>query len=804
VAALTPERWQEISPYLDHALSLPEEERAEWLTVFRRQRSDLADVLQELLDEHRALDRDRFLEDQPTRPATDPFLTTGESIGPYKLVSRIGEGGMGHVWLAERADGRFERQVAVKFLRLALGSRGAAERFEREGRIVGQLTHPHIAELVDAGVTPSRGPYLVLEYVKGQPIDAYCDERKLGVERRIELFLDVLDAVAYAHANLIVHRDIKPSNVFVNEANEVKLLDFGIAKLLRADTDPVIATQLTLQGGGAMTPLFAAPEQITGGAITTATDLYALGILLFLLLTGQHPGGPGPHSPADLVKAITETDAPLASAVVASANDPAMAEKHGTTPEKLRRELRGDLDTILAKALKRKPDERYASVMSFADDLRRFLRHEPISARPDAVLYRLGKYVRRHRTGVAVAALVLLLLVGFGVGQAVQLRRITRERDRANRVTEFMASMFKVSNPSEARGNSITAREILDRASNEIDTGLAKDPEIQAQMMSIMGDVYDNLGLYPRAESLLTRAVEIRLRTLGPNHPDTLNSKHLLSWVFREEGRYAEAERLQRETLDTQRRVLGPSHLNTLRSMNNIGAILVAEGRLAEAENSWREALAISRLALGSEHPATLGLMSNVAAILYEEGKLAEAENLQREALDIERRVLGSADPMTLNSINNLGLTLRREGRYADAEKLEREAVDTGVRVLGPEHPNTLSSIVSLALVLKQEGRYAEAEKLLRQALDIDRRTLGPEHPQTAECIYNLACTVALEGRRDEALSLIRQAVDHGLFPRQDVGLLQKDSDLESLHGDPRFAALVAHAKEVAASRKVH
>ena len=353
LSAFSSDRWQEISPYLDHALSLSEEERADWLEAFRAERSDLAHFLEKLLEEHRTLAREHFLEHQPPQPTGEPCLT-GETLGPYKLVSRIGEGGMSNVWLAERIDGRFDRQVAVKFLQFAVASQGTAERFKREGRILGQLAHPHIAELIDAGVTPRGEPYLVLEYVRGKQIDGYCDERMLGVDQRIELFLDVLGAVAHAHANLVVHRDIKPSNVLVSSEGDVKLLDFGIAKLLADDTNSA-ATLLTLEGGGAMTPLFAAPEQVTGGVITTATDVYSLGVLLYVLLTGRHPVGPGPHSPADLLNAITDTDAPRPSDVIVTSKLDAesVAEKRAVSPDRLHLQLRGDLDIIVGKARRR-------------------------------------------------------------------------------------------------------------------------------------------------------------------------------------------------------------------------------------------------------------------------------------------------------------------------------------------------------------------------------------------------------------------------------------------------------------------
>jgi serine/threonine-protein kinase len=330
---------------------------------------------------------------------------------------------MGTVWLAERSDGRFQRRVAVKFL--SIGFSGGGERFKREGNIVGRLTHPHIAELIDAGVSSPGQPYLVLEHVDGDHIDRFCDERKLDVEARVRLFLDVLDAVAYAHTNLIVHRDIKPSNVLVRNDGQAKLLDFGIAKLLEGEGHAGAVTQLTREGGGALTPEYAAPEQVTGGPVTTATDVYALGVLLYVLLTGQHPAGKRTHTPADLVKALVDTEPPRLSSVVALTRPDtealnAIAARRTTTPDKLSRLLRGDLETIVGKALKKKPQERYASVTALADDLGRYLRHEPISARPDTVAYRTGKFIRRNRMAVALTALAFAATLAGVVGTLLQ------------------------------------------------------------------------------------------------------------------------------------------------------------------------------------------------------------------------------------------------------------------------------------------------------------------------------------------------------------------------------------------------
>jgi len=429
MSTLSPGQWQEISPYLEHALSLPEEERGAWLQSFRAEKPELAEVLQQLLEEHRALAEEHFLEHMPIQIASS-LSVLAKKIGAYTLISQIGIGGMGSVWLAERNDGRFERQVAVKFLQLAMTSGVSTERFKREGKILGQLTHPHIAELMDAGVTQGGEPYLVLEYVDGQRIDQYCDQRKLDVDSRIGLFLDVASAVAHAHANLIVHRDIKPSNVLVRNDGQVKLLDFGIAKLLGEDTNPA-ATLLTIEGRGAMTPQFAAPEQVTGEKITTATDVYALGVLLYLLLTGQHPAGQRLHSTVELVRAIVECEPPQPSNAISSAEAEELAKKRGATPEKLQRQLRGDLDTIVGKALRKNPADRYPSVTALADDLQRFLRHEPITARPDTVGYRAAKFVRRNRTVVTLTATAIALVIGSlsaGLYVANRERRIAERR----------------------------------------------------------------------------------------------------------------------------------------------------------------------------------------------------------------------------------------------------------------------------------------------------------------------------------------------------------------------------------------
>ena len=415
MSKLSPDQWQALSPRLDEALELTDDARSAWFATLRAENPTLARQLEALLQEHHELSEEGFLDERPVA-LTGTAGLAGQIFGAYTLVSQIGHGGMGTVWLAERNDGRFERRVAVKVLNFALMGKGGEERFKREGRILGRLTHPHIAELIDAGVSPDGQPFLVLEYVDGDHIDHYCDQNTLDVRARVRLFLDALHAIAQAHANLIVHRDLKPSNILVRTDGQVKLLDFGIAKLLKGDGQTP-EPPLTLEGGRALTPEYAAPEQLKGEAVTIATDVYASGVLLYLLLTGRHPAGVGPHTPVSLVKAILDTEPPRPSGIVALTQGNrekavTSARRRSTTPDKLARLLRGDLDTIVAKALKKNPEERYASIKAFADDLRRFLQYEPISARPDAIGYRASRFVRRHRNNVVAALVVTLALIG--------------------------------------------------------------------------------------------------------------------------------------------------------------------------------------------------------------------------------------------------------------------------------------------------------------------------------------------------------------------------------------------------------
>jgi hypothetical protein len=500
IMAVDAKSWAALKPHFERALDLDETERSMWLAELRTTDAALCARIEDLLAHHRAGIDEQFLEGSAVPLPARPFAP-GQALGAYTLAAPLGQGGMGTVWLAERNDGRFTRRAAIKFLNVALKDRGE-ERFRHEGRILGRLTHPNIANLVDAGVSPAGQPYLVLEHVDGLPIDRYCDAHRLDLRARVRLFLDVLAAVAHAHANLIVHRDLKPSNVLVTTDGTVKLLDFGIAKLL--EEDAVSNASLTRDGDIAMTPQFATPEQLTGGAVSTATDIYGLGLLLYLLLTGQHPAQSSLRSPADLMKAIVETKPQHASDV---AVDP-----------RARRLLRGDLDTILDKALRKSPAERYGSATAFADDLRRYLNHEPISARRDGITYRTVKFVRRNRWAVAAAALVFLILAG---GLFVVNRERVVAENRFRQLRHLSEEVFNLDGQIRYLPGATEARQALVALSLNYLEGLAADARDDLDLALDLADGYWrvarvqgvpvalNLGDFKKAEATLQKGAAL-------------------------------------------------------------------------------------------------------------------------------------------------------------------------------------------------------------------------------------------------------------------------------------------------------
>ncbi len=692
--------------------------------------------------------------------------TSASTIGPYRLVQRIGVGGMGEVWRAEQTT-PFHRIVAIKLIKAGMDTRAVVARFETERQALALMEHPNIAKVFDAGATPEGRPYFVMEYVPGLPITKYCDKLRLTLHDRLALFTQVCEGVQHAHQKAIIHRDLKPSNVLITEVDQKpvpKIIDFGLAKATGARLGE--ATLYTEVGGVVGTPDYMSPEQADSSErnIDTRTDVYSLGVILYELLVGVLPfsSRQSGATPAMLEKIRSEEPTLPSSRIKAlgeSSHD--SAQKRQEEPQALRRHLRGELDWITIKALEKERSRRYGSPSELAADIQRYLNNEPVLAGPPSASYRAAKFVRRHRFGVAVAAAALLLLIAFAVTMAVQARRIAQERDRANReaaasqrVADFMVRMFKVSDPSEARGNSVTAREILDKAANEADTGLASDPVLQARLLAVMGNTYEGLGLYARAESLLARSLEIRRRVLGPDNPDTLASMNDLAEAIRWQGRYPEAEKLYREAWEGRQRVLGPDNPATILSKNGVALALTDEHHYPEAEKLLEQVLETERRTQGPSAAATLNTENSLALVLQDEGRLPEAEKLYRDSADGFRQQFGPEHLNALRGYANLGIVLDQEGRFAESEKLQREMIDIKNRVLGPEHPYTLLSKVSLADTLAHEHRYSAAEKLYITTLDGERRAFGPEHPRTLYGMSAFADALVADHKYSEAAKL--------------------------------------------------
>jgi tetratricopeptide (TPR) repeat protein len=560
------------------------------------------------------------------------------------------------------------------------------------------------------------------------------------------------------------------------------------------------------------TPEYMSPEQaeLTGRNVDTRTDVYSLGLILYELLVGALPFDSKELRRAgfaEILRRIREEDPPRPSTRFRTLGDSLAesARNRKTEPGVLARQLQVDLDWIAMKALEKDQTRRYGSPSDLAAEIGRYLRDEPVLASPPSVAYRAGKFARRHRAGVGIAAGVLLLLLGFAITMTVQARRIARERDRANReaevsrrVQDFLTGLFQVADPGQARGNSITAREILDKGAKQIDTELGGQPEIQAQLMYTMGFVYTTLGLPGQAQGLLERAVETRRRVLGPEHPDTLISMTVLAESYRKQGRAADAERLLREVLPIARRTLGPEHQQTVMATIVLADALMDGRQFQEAEKLFREGLEISVRVLGPDHRYSLSLRYELGALYDAEHRYAEADGLFREALATARRALGPDHRGTLGIMARMVEHLLATRRYQEAGTLGHDLVEAYVRVFGPEHPYTLESKVNLVTAYQEEHRYAEADAVLRETLTTARRVVGENHSLTTNLFYNLACLSARRGHRADALATLRQAVEHGY---RNADEMANDEDLKSLHGDPRFNAILADLKRLAAAK---
>ncbi|MCL4847329.1 MAG: serine/threonine-protein kinase [Acidobacteria bacterium] len=778
-----------------------------------------------LLESGEVLRRLDPLATERTGGPSDAAAALGESIGPYTLVGVVGEGGMGVVYRA-RQERPIRREVALKLVRRGLDTERVVARFASERQALARMDHPGIARVYDAGASADGRPFFVMELVDGQPITEYCDDRCLDVRQRVALAIRVAHAVQHAHQKGIVHRDLKPSNVLVGTHDgepAPKVIDFGIAKALH---EPLAGeVELTREGQVIGTPDYMSPEQagVVAADVDTRTDVYALGVMLYELLAGRRPRRFTRGTQEEIARAFRDQEPTRPSTAVtdrrgrlraATGTDgPAIddiARTRRTTADRLRRHIAGDLDNIVLKAIEKDPDRRYASVEHFADDLRRFLRGEPVLARGQSWSYRTGKFVARHALGVGLSAAALLVLVAFTGTTLVQSARVARERDRARqeaetarRVSEFLTSIFAVADPTEARGETVTARELLDRGAATIATDLAGEPEVQARLLHTMGIAYKQLGLYDQALALQQRARQATeslaadparladvldeigdvarykgdLERAGAAHAAALEWRRAggeeglrlastlnhLALVAQELGEFEEAERLQLEALALRRRhATGEQQRLVGNSLMNLGIVLRQRGRLDEAELAAREAVDIFRAQTAGDdrppHPSLASALTQLGALLLRKGALAEAEPVIREALDLRTRMLGPTHPRTIDSLNELANLVHDQGRFGEAEPLYRTVLESESRQL----PDSLDEAVArnnLASLLEDMGRFDEAEPLFRRSLEIRQKVRGPRHVSVATALNNLGRLELGRGRLGAAETLLREAL---------------------------------------------
>ena len=665
---------------------------------------------------------------------------------------------MGSVYLAVRADDQYRKEVAIKLVSADGGNRRLVRRFLRERQILATLEHPHIARLLDGGVTERGVPYLVMEYVTGRRLDRYCDDERQTVAERLRLFEDVCRAVHYAHTQLVVHRDLKPGNVMVTDDGSVKLLDFGIAKLL--DPEPGSSGEtMTRAGGRVLTPEYASPEHLRGDPVGTASDVYSLGVLLYELLVGRRPFE-DVESLRDLERAVCSEAPPRPSRAVEADPDPDLvARNRATTSARLKRSLAGDLDNIVLSALRKEPERRYSSARSLVDDIERHLTGFPVRARPDTIRYRSRKFVRRHRVVLAAGAVGLAALVAGLAGTAWQARRAAVEAAKANEVSQFVLGLFEASDPSSSQGQDVTVRELLDRGAERARTELQDQPAVQAEMLGVLGDIYRKLSLYEEADELVGEGLAIRRDLYGPDDLRVAESLNLLGSVRQARGDLASAEEVYSEALRIRLNRLGGADTRVADVLNNLGVLARSAGEFARADSLHRQALTIREAALGPDHVDVAVSLKNLALVLHSMGRIQEAIPLYRRSLDLQVRITGEMHPEVGTTLNSLASALLATGAYDDAEEMYRRALAIQRQLLGSVHRSTASTLNNMARAVSARGEPAEAIGMIEEALRIREELLGPEHPAVATSLSDRGKVLLELGRVEESRASLSRAL---------------------------------------------
>lgn len=769
------DRWTRVMALLDEALDRPSHERRSFLekaTDDPALRTRVAALLAAADEPIAWLDDGVVSLDEPMlhEAATDAAQAAqheGERFGAYRLVERIAHGGMSVVYRAERVDGEYEQEVALKLLPHYFESDRHVQRFRAERQILARLNHPNIARLLDGGVAENGRPYLVMEYIDGVPITTYCIQEALPLRARVRLLRTVSAAVQHAHQQLVIHRDLKPANILVTRDGQVKLLDFGIAKLLHTGDAPGTGLQ-TRTGELLLTPAYAAPEQVTGDPVSTATDVYQLGMVGYELLTGIRPFQHDEESPSSIARAVVEDTPTKPSTVVTAARS--SAEPSALRPgsaESCSRKLRGDLDTILMKALRKEPGRRYTSAEALGEDLTRYLHNVPVRARRSTVRYRTRKFYQRHRVGVAASAVALLLIASLILGLLHQRNLALDERDHATQeqatseqVANFLVGVFEASDPfgRTQSAEEPQASELLKRGMDGVQA-LENQPAVQAALLHAMGRAHTGLGDYATADSLHLRAQTLRTELFDAPHEALAQSLSLRAVVAEKRGDYAASEAFTREALSMLKALHATPHPDIAESLHNLALVRKEQGDYGAADSLYEQALDIRRMLHGEVHEEIASTLTSLGMVRFEQGRYADAEVLHREAFAVNEQVFGARHPQTAISLNNMAMAVENQGHYAVAIPLYRQVLDVHKSYLGEAHPTTVTSLNNLAVAVEKSGDLEAAEPLKREALERRRDALGADHPRMAAVYNNFAVLLHKKGDHRDALLYFQQAI---------------------------------------------
>ncbi len=729
--------WKKVKEIFSNALDIDESKREQYVLDACGENEEIYNEVISLLEAHYKKGAlDESIDDIRLSAIYEAKSThmKGEDIGSYRIIRELGHGGMGMVFLAERADGEFKQQVAIKLLRNTISDEEQVQRFRAERQILASLNHNNIARLLDGGVTNHGQPYYVMEYVEGIPIDSYCREHQLNINERLQLFLDICSAVQYAHNNLIVHRDLKPSNILVTQDGCVKLLDFGIAKVLSDENENSTDAPLTRPGLLPLTPTYASPEQVRGEHITTASDIYQLGLVLYELLAGTRPFNLRDKSPGEIEQIVCQTQPSRPSSVVL---DTGSKTRKSVDQQPLTwiKHLRGDLDTITMMAMHKEPERRYNSAEQFSGDIKNYLEGRPIIAYSDSKIYRAKKFVDRHKAGTVFSAIIIILIIAYSItvthhSQQTEsaLEQAREEAEKSEQVVEFMLGMFEAGNPYESLGDTVTARVLLDRGVEQAEE-LDAQPAVQAQMFDVVGRVYRELGEYGQATPLIQRALTIRKDMNDNDDIELANTYYNLATVLHHKGNYRESDGYFNRALEIYSKHPGLESREFAGSLHMRGQMQNIRRDFESAEKTNRQALEMRRNLVGDAHPETAASYQALATSIGGQGRTDDAEMYQLRALVIFQEAHGEVHPSVAEAHVNLARFQRRSGSYEKARVNLEKSLEIRQQVFGEYHTETGLSMKAIADFHADLGNVEKAEGIYTELLDMIENRLGSDHP---------------------------------------------------------------------------